>query len=328
MAIELPASPKVYTTTYQNFRGVDYTNDATNIWYRRSPSGVNMISDEAGRPFKRTGWAEMVAREDFALAYGGELPDDFEITMCYYFTLAGDFYIIVFTTIAVFEYVNNVLNKLSSDENHEYEQVLIDSYRRGFFFEGDGTAAFYIYGSPRIVWKYGYDNGTASFSLVEPTIPTVIIGATPDGTGTIYENFNLLGSLSYIQYQTNNDNGTYKVILPNNVEQTALNYDIADYSTENNDVRVWAGTTVPFDTELNVYRTEDAPSPLTADDCVLHTDTTTEPIEDRKAWIEFGAEFPTTQDGEDYIKVMFPSTTVVFTDHSITDSASASLDTD
>ena len=40
MAMELPASPKVYTTKYDNFKGVDYTNDATNVWRRRSPTGV------------------------------------------------------------------------------------------------------------------------------------------------------------------------------------------------------------------------------------------------------------------------------------------------
>ena len=43
MPIDVPAPQKVYTTVYDNFKGVDYTSDATNVWKRRSPSAINMV---------------------------------------------------------------------------------------------------------------------------------------------------------------------------------------------------------------------------------------------------------------------------------------------
>ena len=72
MAIKLPAAQKVYTTKYDNFRGVDFTNDPSNVWYRRTPDGVNMLPDESGRPFKRTGWKKVVTADDFANLYASD----------------------------------------------------------------------------------------------------------------------------------------------------------------------------------------------------------------------------------------------------------------
>lgn len=322
MAREIPKAATVHTTVYQNFKGVDYTNDATNVWYRRSPSGVNMISDEAGRPFKRTGWAEVVGKDDFELAFGSTLSEDFEINMCYYFTLAGDFHIIVFTTDGVFKYVNNVLELMESDpdgQTHDYDTIFIESYERAFFFEGGGTSAFYVYGSPKIVWKYGYDNGEYTWGLVNPTEPTVIVGATPDGTGTLLQNYNLLGSISIIQYITNDVNGDgtlLKVTLPNNVPQSAIT---------DGDIEVWGTTTIPFDTPLDVIAVPDPSNPptLATGECALWTDTA---VDNPQAWITFYDVFDGTNDGIDVIKVRFPSTNVIFTDH-VHDGLSGNADT-
>lgn len=56
MPLEIPKSAKVYTTAYSDFKGVDYTNDATNVWKKRSPTGLNMSPDLDGKPYKRKGW--------------------------------------------------------------------------------------------------------------------------------------------------------------------------------------------------------------------------------------------------------------------------------
>ena len=89
MSLTVPSAPKIKTTEYQSFRGVDYTNDPSNVWYRRTPDGVNMLPDEAGRPFKRTGWKKVVTADDFADLYstdtGSAAPSEVTINKCHYF---------------------------------------------------------------------------------------------------------------------------------------------------------------------------------------------------------------------------------------------------
>lgn len=48
---------KTYSTIrYEKLKGVDFTNDSTQVSRSRSPDGLNMISDEGGNPVKRRGW--------------------------------------------------------------------------------------------------------------------------------------------------------------------------------------------------------------------------------------------------------------------------------
>ena len=65
MPINVPKKPKVYTTKYDNFRGVDFTNDPSNVWSHRSPNAKNMTPDLSGRPWKRTGWKVEKSSQDF-----------------------------------------------------------------------------------------------------------------------------------------------------------------------------------------------------------------------------------------------------------------------
>lgn len=99
MAREIPSAPRVHTTTYDNFKGVDLTNDATNIWRRRSPTGTNMLPDASGRPFKRHGWEILLSNESICFALGGydfEESDvdetTFNINKSRYFTESGGVY--------------------------------------------------------------------------------------------------------------------------------------------------------------------------------------------------------------------------------------------
>ena len=108
MAIELPTAQKVYTTNYADFRGVDFTNDPSNVWYRRSPEAYNMLTDEAGRPFKRTGWKIEVSAQNMADLYADDnsktAPSEVSVRKCHYFELAGKDHVIIFTNIGVFVY--------------------------------------------------------------------------------------------------------------------------------------------------------------------------------------------------------------------------------
>lgn len=236
MPLEVPKSPKVRTTKYENFRGVDFTNDATNIWYRRSPSAVNMLPDASGRPFKREGWSVLVsnatlcsalsryeevsinadqfndAKTSFYTKSGSTYVQCTEndtydanetyyqyyeienctIEKCAWFELAGKDHIVIFTDEGVVFY-NGTITAKSID----YDCYL--SYDRCFFFEGNGTSAFYIYGNYK-VWKYD-----ESFTLKDVTselyVPRVMVGTNARGdVGTTLESYNLIGDLISVEY--------------------------------------------------------------------------------------------------------------------------------
>lgn len=54
--MNVPSSPSLYSTYYKNLKGVDYSCDLTEVSRKRTPTGLNMISDNGGNPVKRLGW--------------------------------------------------------------------------------------------------------------------------------------------------------------------------------------------------------------------------------------------------------------------------------
>ena len=46
----------IHTTTYGQFKGVDFSTDPSLVDPSRSPLSVNMIADTGGMPEKRMGW--------------------------------------------------------------------------------------------------------------------------------------------------------------------------------------------------------------------------------------------------------------------------------
>ena len=186
---------KVYNTTYSDFRGVDYTNDASNVWRRRSPSGVNMLPDESGRPFKRTGWEVMLTNAELVDDLNSINNDSFEectIMKLAWFDLAGYDHLAVFTDKGVLFYNSDGFKSGSLDSD------CYSGYDRCFFFEGNGTSAFYIYGNFRM-WQYGSD-----FTLTEITskltVPTVLISASALCVGTVNQGYNLLYNVAAVTY--------------------------------------------------------------------------------------------------------------------------------
>lgn len=203
MTIELPKAEKVYTTVYEDFRGVDFTNDPSNIWYRRTPTGTNILPDESGRPFKRTGWKKEITAQDFAEKYaednGETAPSEITIRKCYYFELAGQDHLVVFTNYGVFIYREELISYPVS-----YDEDLIGSFDRAFFFEGNGKSAFYIYGGYKI-WEYSYSEANGfTWQEVEPYIPRVNISVDArHESGTDYEPINMLSDYIAEDFQNN-----------------------------------------------------------------------------------------------------------------------------
>ena len=216
MPVKVPEESKTFTTIYDGFRGVDYTNDPSNVWKKRSPSGKNMLPDLDSRPFKRSGWKIELTADDFRTAAGVEgadvVPDK-----VYYFELGGYDHFIIFNNLGVFSYTtdpngtsdsmilryhNTYINTsgssqgfppLMQDTDHNPHRV-IDA-RRAFFFEGKGKAGFYIFVGLKL---FRYDG--EQLVEEEPYIPTTLFACDPSGAGTTLESVNMLTRYRTVRY--------------------------------------------------------------------------------------------------------------------------------
>ena len=109
MPVNVPTDPKVYTTKYANLRGVDYTNDPSNVWYRRSPNGLNMLPNLDGQPFKRNGWKVEFTAQDFIETSGITGASEVEQYKVDYFELGGAEYLWFYTSIGCFYYADELV---------------------------------------------------------------------------------------------------------------------------------------------------------------------------------------------------------------------------
>ena len=125
MPVSVPSSPKVLTTKYQNWRGVDYTNDPSNVWYRRSPNGLNMLPGLDGQPFKRNGWKVELTPQDFfdaAQITGVSTLEQYKVD---YFELGGAEYLWFYTSIGCFYFADTLTfidksYQIGDDKPYEY----------------------------------------------------------------------------------------------------------------------------------------------------------------------------------------------------------------
>ena len=261
MPISVPASPKVFTTKYANFRGVDYTNDASNVWYRRSPTGVNMLPDLSGHPYKRYGWKIEFTSADFCAAANISPAVDVTQYKVDYFELGGKEYLFFHTSLGCFYYADALtfINKsyeydevyyysksqtynegdfceyTSGGRTHRYKctqtggitvpeaftsahwtevdeddcwksfpptGVSVD-YRKAFFFEGGGQAAYYLFAGSKMY----YFDGTR-LNEAHPHIPRVLILCDPSGAGELLEEINM----AQISWQ-DSGSGTFRILI-------------------------------------------------------------------------------------------------------------------
>ncbi len=219
MPVEVPKEPKKYTTVYDNFKGVDFTNDASNVYRRRSPTGVNMLPDLDGRPHKRTGWDIKFSKQDFIEAAGIVGTDEVIPLRTHYFSYGGHDFIMVFNSLGVFwirddsdaPQVAKMWDGTSEGvfppmgirkiDGVSTEVQLTADHNRAFFFEGGGTSGFYVFVDDDL-YKFGeVEGGRLCFTNVTPLIPVVLIGATPrTAVGTSNQAINMLTEARTIEY--------------------------------------------------------------------------------------------------------------------------------
>lgn len=232
MPVQVPSEPKKYTTIYDNFKGVDFTNDASNIYKRRSPTGLNMLPDLDGRPYKRTGWDIKFSAQDFANA-AGVLGATVTPERTHYFSYGGHDFLMVFNSLGVFWikdgedeihlaqlWSNGSASEFPPRETRDIdgtptEVKLSADSNRAFFFEANGTAGFYVF-VENTVYRFGETGGGYYFTKVEPKVPIILYGATPlSHVGKDGEALNMLTDRRTVEYF---GDGTKNYTLPNAVE--------------------------------------------------------------------------------------------------------------
>ena len=161
---------RTYRKTIADFRGVDLSSAPANVAEYRSPSAPNMMPDLSGKPVKRTGWHTAAV---FPARING------------IFTLGSG--------AGARTFVHAGTKLYLGDAGHEVGSGLADapSFARelcGRLWIADGARLSFC---GRTADGAGWELRAASG---EAYLPTVTISRDPDGGGTPYEPFNLLGS--------------------------------------------------------------------------------------------------------------------------------------
>jgi hypothetical protein len=166
----LPAK-KIYSVSYDKFRGVDFSTDPAMIDGSRSPNAVNLISDAGGYPEKRVGWEVKITNT------GKKVNGLFHLV-----TSAGATFLIAHCgtylyAYPVYSFAAETVVTLSAEMN--------DAISTGFVHDGklyilDG-ANYWVCDGATAVWVTGF-------------VPTTVIGRAPTGGGTPLEAVNLISN--------------------------------------------------------------------------------------------------------------------------------------
>lgn len=167
--VNTSASYDYKTLVYEKFNGVDFTTDPTLVNRRRSPDGLNMISDNGGNPVKRKGWKKICNIGNGIVRNIITLND----TTCYgccngNISVVKDYN----GTMTTSKVKINGSDLIISDKNHTH---IIDGNNVVLFADDN-------------LFKISEDVA----EYVKAYVPIVFIGKEPTGGGTAYEDVNLL----------------------------------------------------------------------------------------------------------------------------------------
>lgn len=165
MGYNFGASPQLKQLNMSNFRGVDFANNATQVAKNRSPEAVNIISDLAGKPVKRTGY-ETIAR------FGAKVNGIYRLK-----------------TEEVEKFIIHAGTKLYewSMSNGEFAESGKEIYSdmnniRSTAFQNNGR--LYILDGKTYLCYGEFDGSYKAKKVTEiATVPQCVINRNPDGTG-------------------------------------------------------------------------------------------------------------------------------------------------
>lgn len=242
MSLPTPAEPKKYTTVYNDFRGVDFTNDPSAVFRKRSPYAVNIIPDAGGIPYKRTGWK---------VEYESSVKT--EIRNMWSFDYAE-------TTHLIYVKGDKVL-RLGDGETPIMTLSSASAEVTGVYFNAMSGGKFYFLADSKLMEFY-QDGNTFKAREIEAYVPTTIIGRSPSGGGTLLENVNLLTRRRKEEFIGDSSSKTYYVSTTINTAEAVKvsvlndngNYTVLTegYTVSTNSIVFAAAHPTPKEGEANV----------------------------------------------------------------------------
>lgn len=170
--MSLPAMPTPKHTSYDNFRGADFSVDPSLVAKNRSPMPLNMIPDNGGNPVKRPGWRVLATL-------------DAPINGIYKGEIAGLSSFIVHAGTKLYK-VNEYVNPVTFTE---VATGLTNAKSTGFFSAIDSIVKLFIFTGGEYIC---FDGATSTDVTTFAKIPTTIISRAPTGGGVALEGLNLI----------------------------------------------------------------------------------------------------------------------------------------
>lgn len=155
----------INTTIYSNFKGVDFSTDASLVDKYRSPWAVNMIADTGGMPEKRMGW-----RTVFRL--------DAPVNGLFYGAIDGVLHYLAHAGNKLYAWKEGEEPALKRERVHDGRSSAVNMNGKLWLLTG-GEYLVYDGSTVKEVSEIGY-------------IPTTVIGAAPAGGGVTYESVNMM----------------------------------------------------------------------------------------------------------------------------------------
>lgn len=224
----LPDSPSYFATQYEKLKGVDYSCDITEVSRVRTPTGVNMISDDGGNPVKRTGWrrvADVNCGEIKEIIFHEDNLSDYDPLKIYIIGQTGIYAVVT---------KNGVQTVLP---------LLEKNITSASYFLFDGEVYVFVNGG-----LYKLEGITATGIEDKAYVPENTISKNPDGSGGMsLESINLLTPkriFSFLGDETSKDyylypesvrnEDLYKYVVKSSIKVEALTTngweEIADFT--------------------------------------------------------------------------------------------------
>ena len=207
--LNVPASPSYYSTYYKGLKGVDYSCDLTEVSRKRTPTGVNMISDDGGNPVKRLGWrvdADVNCGKILEIIFFEDDKSEYDALKKYVIGETGIYAVV------------------TKDGVQSIVTMLAKNIKSAKYFLFNGQVYAFVDGG-----MYRLEGVTATAVDDIAYIPEVTISRNPDGTsGATLEAVNLLTPKRKFSFLGDATSKTYYLYPANVREDKRYKYIVYD----------------------------------------------------------------------------------------------------
>lgn len=198
MPLKVPSKPDMKQIVYDDFRGVDFSQDPTLIDRHHASDMLNMISQDGGAPVKRKGWEVL------------DSTYEEEVNNLWSFYMSGQRWYVA----AIGQDIREFKRDTGFAETVAHTNANADGKRAGFFVsflsEDVTKQGLFILNQTEYIQCVAGEEAL-EITEVDPYVPTVIISRDPTGApnaGTVLEDVNLLTRERIEQFTNTVSGGT------------------------------------------------------------------------------------------------------------------------